>query len=155
MSSTDDPSGGRAGDDQPSMEHAKNELKREGQRLAGETKEEALRFADEKKSAAAGFLRDIGEAVSTATREMRSKGHGHAASVADVAAEEIEYLAGQLDQRDLNELVREVEAFARRRPALFFGASALAGFAAMRFLKSTSEPGNGEEPLGGAAGGET
>jgi hypothetical protein len=40
--------------------------------------------------------------------------------------------------KNLDEIVRDAEAFARQRPAVFLGAAAIAGFFAVRFLKSSS-----------------
>jgi ElaB/YqjD/DUF883 family membrane-anchored ribosome-binding protein len=40
--------------------------------------------------------------------------------------------------KDLDQIVRDAEAFARQRPAAFLGAAAIAGFLAVRFLKSSS-----------------
>ena len=41
--------------------------------------------------------------------------------------------------KDLDQIVRDAEAFARQRPAMFLGAAAIAGFFAVRFLKSSSQ----------------
>ena len=128
--------------DSPALQEAKEakeDVTREGRRMAAELKEDARRFADERKDAAAGLLRDVGDAVSAASDEIRRKGHGRAAAYADYAAREVEHLAEELRSHDLGELVREVESFARRRPGLFYGMSLLAGFAAIRFLKSRDE----------------
>ena len=40
-------------------------------------------------------------------------------------------------ERDVRELVGEVQDFARKQPTLFFGGAVILGFAALRFLKST------------------
>lgn len=118
---------------------AKDELVQEGRRIVGEAKDEARRFADERKGAAAGVLRDVSDAVSAASNEIRQKGHNRTAACVDFAAHEVGLLARQLDQQSLGTLVDDVTSFARRRPGLFYGASLLAGFAAIRFLKSRSD----------------
>ena len=122
------------------------ELRREGRRLsadakevAGEIRQEARRVADERKSAAAGLLNDVGDAVSAASDEIRRKGHKRTALCADYAASEVVHLAEQLDKQDFTELARGVGDFARRRPGLFYAASFIAGFAAIRFLRSESD----------------
>jgi len=50
-----------------------------------------------------------------------------------------------LRNKDLDQMVREAESFARRQPALFLGAAALAGFLAVRFLKSSSPRDDGND----------
>ncbi|MNC94681.1 hypothetical protein D3C83_115930 [compost metagenome] len=59
--------------------------------------------------------------------------------MAQSAAESLEQISGALQRRDLDGLVREAESYARRQPIVFFGAAVLAGFCAMRFVKSTSQ----------------
>jgi hypothetical protein len=54
------------------------------------------------------------------------------------AAEQTERLSEYLSERDANELVREVEDFARNRPAVFLGGAFAIGIAAARFLKSSA-----------------
>ena len=55
------------------------------------------------------------------------------------AAERIERLGGYLEQRSGDELLRDVEDFARRRPWMVAGAGLMVGLAASRFLKASSE----------------
>lgn len=58
------------------------------------------------------------------------------AKYGDVAAEQIEHLSGYFDEKDLREIYRDVETFARRQPGVFIGAAFVVGFLASRFLKS-------------------
>jgi hypothetical protein len=125
--------------EEPSFGTVKENLSREGSRLAADLKEEARRFASDKRDAAAGLLSDVGEAVSVASEEMRRRGRDRVAGYADYAARQAEYIADELSHRELGEVVSEVEDFARRRPGLFFGTALLAGFAAIRFLRSRGD----------------
>jgi hypothetical protein len=56
---------------------------------------------------------------------------------ADGAARAIDRVAGDLRDRDLDQLAEDVRGFARRRPAVFVGAGIAAGVIAARFLKSS------------------
>lgn len=60
------------------------------------------------------------------------------ARVAQQAADSLERISGNLRNKDLDSVVREVEGFARAQPALFVGAAVMAGFLAIRFLKSSN-----------------
>lgn len=51
-------------------------------------------------------------------------------------ADGLERLSGTLRTKELDEMVRDVESFARGQPLAFFGAAMAAGFVAMRFLNS-------------------
>ena len=48
-------------------------------------------------------------------------------------------MSDTLRGKDLDQIVRDAETFARQRPAAFIGAAAIAGFLAVRFLKSSSQ----------------
>jgi hypothetical protein len=65
---------------------------------------------------------------------------GGPSRLAESAADGLQRLSDALQRRDFDTLLRDTEDFARRQPAVFIGAAALAGFLAMRFLKSTRQP---------------
>lgn len=69
------------------------------------------------------------------------------------AADQIETAAGALREGNFRDLVQGAQKFARSQPTAFFGLALLAGFGAVRFLKSASSdsvgmsrhlPGRGE-----------
>lgn len=73
------------------------------------------------------------------------------------AAQEVERVSGYLRDRSLSDILRDVEGFARREPALFLGGAIALGLVGGRFLKATSSgPGRqmkrseegGDEELG-------
>jgi len=55
------------------------------------------------------------------------------------AASQVEGVSDQIRSGNLNDLVRNAQSFARRQPTAFLGLAVLAGFGAVRFLKSSSE----------------
>ncbi len=55
------------------------------------------------------------------------------------AASQVEGVSDQIRNGDLNDLVRKTQSFARNQPTAFLGLAVLAGFGAVRFLKSASE----------------
>jgi hypothetical protein len=54
------------------------------------------------------------------------------------AAAQIENAADALREGNFNDLVQGAQKFARNQPTAFFGLALLAGFGAVRFLKSAS-----------------
>jgi hypothetical protein len=54
------------------------------------------------------------------------------------AASQVESVSDSIRMGELNDVVRNAQDFARRQPTAFLGLVALAGFAAIRFLKSSS-----------------
>lgn len=56
----------------------------------------------------------------------------------DQLAQRIERASGYLEQKDLRDILRDTQQFARQNPAMFLLGALTVGFAAGRFLKSSS-----------------
>ena len=67
-----------------------------------------------------------------------------ATNTADPSGAQMESMAESLRRRDVAQMFSDVQSFARRQPTAFLGASFLAGFVAMRFLRSSSGSANGQ-----------
>ena len=89
------------------------------------------------KTAGADYLGTIAQAVQRSAGEFDSD-VPQAAKYIRQAAGQIETFADAVRQRDMRELVGEVQEFARRQPTLFFGGAVVLGFAALRFFKSSA-----------------
>jgi hypothetical protein len=61
------------------------------------------------------------------------------AQYVDRGAEQIERIGGHMRQRAANELLTEVEGFARRQPMVFAGGAFALGMLAVRFLRSSGQ----------------
>jgi hypothetical protein len=109
-----------------------------GNALWNDAKQTARSKLSEQQQAAAGSLGDFAGALRKSAEQMQSGQHPSAARFAQTAASSLEQLSGALKSRDLESMVRDAEGFARRQPVAFFGAAVLAGFLAVRFLKSSS-----------------
>ena len=79
----------------------------------------------------ANALRQTGE-------QLHEQDQGSVGRYAEQAAEQAERFSGYLRDRDANQLLNDVEDFARERPAIFLGGAFLLGAAAARFLKSSA-----------------
>jgi hypothetical protein len=84
--------------------------------------------AAEKIGSVAGALRAAGEPLAEI---------GPLPDLAGRAADQIESIAEYVQSRTVGDIVREVERFARREPAIFLGAAFGMGLLAGRFLKSS------------------
>lgn len=103
------------------------------------------------KDQAGGMLRDatagVGEfagALRNAAKQIDGGQNPTTARLATQAADALERMSSTLRSKDLDSMLRETERFARSQPALFIGAAALAGFLAVRFLKSSAPDTQGE-----------
>ena len=92
---------------------------------------------NEQKTAGADYLGKIAQAVHRAAGEFESD-VPQAAQYIRQAAGQIETVAKAVRERDMRDLVGEVQVLARRQPTLFFGGAVILGFAALRFFKSSS-----------------
>ena len=85
------------------------------------------------------------DAVSSMAQSLRQAGQGLEQSQSPLpvhqyvnrAAEQLEQLGTFLNEREVGEVLAEVENFARRQPTLFLGAAFAAGLMAARFLRSS------------------
>lgn len=110
---------------------------------------------NEQKTAGADYLGTIAGAIQRAAGEFDGA-VPQAAQYIRQAAGQIETVANAVRERDVRELVGEVQQFARRQPTLFFGGAVVLGFAALRFFKSaapSASPGSAPRPnVAGASG---
>jgi ElaB/YqjD/DUF883 family membrane-anchored ribosome-binding protein len=109
------------------------QLKKQGKSKLGETLDQRTNAAGVQARKMAQALRQSGEQLSNEENAQQ------AAGLAEGAAERIERLGGYLERTSGAELVRDVEDFARRRPWMIAGIGLVAGLAASRFLKASSE----------------
>jgi ElaB/YqjD/DUF883 family membrane-anchored ribosome-binding protein len=109
------------------------ELKEQGKSKLAETLDQRTNEAGTQARKMAQVLRRSGE-------ELSNEGNGQQmAGLTQGASDRIERLGGYLERTSGHELVRDVEDFARRRPWMVAGVGLVAGLAASRFLKASSE----------------
>jgi ElaB/YqjD/DUF883 family membrane-anchored ribosome-binding protein len=94
---------------------------------------------DQRSTQAGSQVRSLAEALRRSGNDLSNEGNSNAAQVTGQAAERIERLGSYLEQKRGDELMRDIETFARRRPWMLAGLGVLAGVAAARFMKASSE----------------
>jgi hypothetical protein len=125
-------------------------------------KEQASEFAD----AAKGFVSQAGETLKQRAYDQKDVGADYVGNLANTirraarefdrdlpfaatyirkAADKVEDVSDTVREGDLEDLVAGVQSFARRQPTAFLGLAVLAGFGAVRFLKS-SAPARNDAP---------
>jgi hypothetical protein len=120
--------------------------------LAGEAKRASGNLVEQR---VFGLVDDVANAVRTAARELENGQHGALAQYAYRAADEITDLRQRFGGRDVGEFIRNAEHLARTRPVAALGVAFAAGFALVRFLKSSAEDRTGEYGGGEYGGRET
>jgi ElaB/YqjD/DUF883 family membrane-anchored ribosome-binding protein len=95
---------------------------------------------DQRSSQAGTQMRSLAKALRRSGNELGSEGNGGTAQqLTGQAADRMERLGGYLEQKSGDELMRDIENFARRRPWMLAGLGTLAGMATARFMKASSE----------------
>ncbi|TMJ04913.1 MAG: YtxH domain-containing protein [Alphaproteobacteria bacterium] len=129
-------------------------LTEQAREVASDAGEKMMAAVADQKSAGADYVDNIAEAVRRASYEFDSQ-LPQAGHYIRQAAAQISTVSNALRTRDISQLAGDVQDFARKQPAAFFGAAVLAGFAAVRFFKSASERSDyGSEMTGSHTGGQ-
>ncbi|MCA1589949.1 MAG: hypothetical protein LC734_06065 [Acidobacteria bacterium] len=104
--------------------------------------ERAATTLDEKKTTVSKGLTSVADGIKTLGDNLGGQRAdnplaGAVAGYSDTAARSVQNVASYFEQKDARQMMRDVESFARRNPALFVGAAFGIGLLAARFLKSS------------------
>jgi len=143
-----------------------SELKQEVHAATEQAKEQVRSAATHQKDAAAQQMDGFAHALMAASDDLRGRGQEFAAEYVREAASGLERASEAVREHDLDEIIANVEDFARRQPVAFLGGAVVAGFGIARLMRSsadrrrgraadhvsTTEYGSAQRP-GGPAGG--
>lgn len=109
---------------------------------------------EEQKSKLSGSLASVADSIHQISEDLRktdeeNKITGIAASYGDNLAQQVENISQYFERKDLREMARDVEGFARRNPAIFIGAAFALGLLTARFLKSSNSGQTASRRAGG------
>jgi len=108
--------------------------------------------AEQQKKRGVEGIQALARAITSAAGEIEGQSPMVARYIRDTAGK-VEQLSGNLNGRDVNELMQAAVGLARKNPALFIGGAVAAGFALSRFLKSSAPAAASSPRTGGSAGG--
>jgi ElaB/YqjD/DUF883 family membrane-anchored ribosome-binding protein len=94
---------------------------------------------DQRSTQAGSEMRSLADALRRSGQELSGEGNSNTSQLTTQAADRIERAGSYLEQKRGDELMRDVETFARRRPWMLAGIGLLAGVVAARFVKASSE----------------
>jgi hypothetical protein len=122
--------------------------------VAGQAKGRLKEQVDQRSTEAGQQITTVATDVRSVAHELRSRGKDTPARYAEQAAEKVQSAGQWLENADGDQILRDVEDFARRNPWAVAAGGLVVGLAASRFLKASSsqryrtslaaEPGNGE-----------
>ena len=111
--------------------------------IAEQVKDQASAVAQQQMTSAAEGLDSAAGAVNAVGDRLRENHLGELSQYTDLAAEQIEKLAGWLRTTTPEEIAHDVEDFAKKQPAVFVAGALALGLIGVRFLRSTGQ--NGDE----------
>jgi hypothetical protein len=126
------------------VDQAKQAITHVASDVAGQAREQVNTRFDSRKDKAVETIDTVASAIRETSDKL--KGVGPLGDVAGRAADSIEKVADFFEDKQIGDVVRDVEKFARREPALFIGAAFALGLIGGRYLKSSA-------PRGGAGAG--
>jgi ElaB/YqjD/DUF883 family membrane-anchored ribosome-binding protein len=151
-----------------------SEAKGSAQQVGGVAKDQASRVASEVGHQAKGMLHQVtGElrsqastqqqratsGLQTVSQQLNSMADGADSGVASTAVREVanrvDSVAGWLQNREPADLLEDVKSFARRKPGLFIGIAAAAGFVAGRLTRALVSNAHDDSGRSGYTGGTT
>jgi len=134
---------------------AVDQAKEKAGELVDQATEQAKPRLENQKERAADGLSSAAHALRQTSRHLREQEESSPiVGYTERAADRVERLADYLREREIGDLIGEVEDFARRQPVLFVGGAFTLGLLAARFLKSsgqrgTTQQGGRQQPIGG------
>jgi hypothetical protein len=102
-------------------------------------REQATAQLTTQKDRATDGLGNVAQAVRQSTQQLRDQQHETIAQYVEKAADQLERFSANLRNRNVTDIVDEVQRFARRQPAVFIGSAFALGVLGARFLKSSAD----------------
>ncbi|MFZ1745951.1 MAG: hypothetical protein WBO24_21735 [Nitrospirales bacterium] len=116
--------------------------------LFSQAQEKVKRTVEEQKTRGMQELAGMVQAIRHAGQHLRGRQKDSIAHFTDLAADKIDQTIQYVELRDVGELLKEAQSFARRYPETFWAGAFLIGLVAGRFLKSSNEPEGRESESG-------
>jgi len=135
-----------------------SEIKADAKELGAQAKDAAKDLGDQAKDAASQLVSQTKDLVRSQVAKQSDRGVNDLAAVADAlrktgdnlednmvapyigkAADQIDRVSSFIRTADPKQVIRQVEAFARREPLIFLGGAFALGMLGARFIKSSSE----------------
>jgi len=121
------------------VSEAQGQISETAHGLGGKAEFRLREQLDERSTQAGEQVHSIGKVLQSGANQLRSEGKETPARVVDEVARRADDLGSYLQSTQADRFLHDIETFARRRPWVAAGIGALAGFAASRFVKASSD----------------
>jgi hypothetical protein len=113
-----------------------------GSGIIGRVKNSATEQLTNQRNRATDGIGSVTKALRQSTQQLRNEQHETIAKYVDQAADQIDRWCDQVRNKDVSELMGDVQRVARRQPAVFIGSAFALGVLGARFLKSSRQDGD-------------
>lgn len=111
--------------------------KAEASETMDKAKQQAKSMVEERKAQTADSLETFAETFRESGQKLRDRDERQLASYTERTADQVEQFSNYLRTKDTDEMLDDIEMFARRQPEVFVGGAVALGLLAARFLKSS------------------
>jgi hypothetical protein len=133
------PTTGDSSSTRPSSDTRRQSNRENNGSIVDRVKESATAQLTGQKDRGTDALGSVAQAIRHSTQPLRDQQHESIAGFVDRAADQIESWSQRLKQKDVAELLGDIQRLARRQPAVFIGSAFAVGLVAARFLKSSRQ----------------
>lgn len=142
---------GSRSQEKPAMDQVKDQVKDLAQQakegtadLAHQAKSQVNDLVAQGRDQTSQRLQSLASALGDVAQRLEKEDTAGFGGLARRAGEQADRAARYLKEKDMGDLMRDAQGFARRHPDLFLGGSLIAGVLVARFLKSSAERREGE-----------
>lgn len=118
---------------------AHEQISAKAHELGGEANFQIREQLDQRSTQAGEQVASIGKVIRSGANQLRSEGQDVPAKVVEQLARRTDDLGSYLQSAQADQILEDIEGFARRRPWLTAGVGVLAGFLASRFVKASGD----------------
>ena len=121
------------------LSEAQEQVASKAHELGGEAVSQIRAQLDQRSTQAGEQVQAVGTALQSGVTQLQVEGQDLPAKIVADVARRTDDLGAYLKSAQADQILGDIEDFARRRPWLAAGAAALAGFMASRFVKASGD----------------
>lgn len=135
---------------QEKLSEVTHETENQARRVADAATQEARSVAADRKSQFASELDSVAQAFRASSRELEARDQAMVARYSREVADRVSQASNYMQQRSVDQMMTDVENFARQQPDIFLAGAFGLGLLASRFLKSSEAGSMQRQQQGGS-----
>jgi hypothetical protein len=116
-----------------------DQAKEKAGQVVGQVQDQAKTQVSTQKDRLAEGLSSVSQALQQTGQQLQDQDVGPVGQYVNGAADQVDKIANYLKERDVDDILYEVESLARRQPAIFLGGALVLGLLGARFLRSSQQ----------------